>query len=96
MSHAEIVDVHSHTKMAPPVPRVKTQESGIPIDGGTPEIIRSTNERLAGMMADRRHLVLVPNKQSVAARVAAGDQATVIDTAGREVGNISLPVGRRG
>ena len=28
MSHAEIVDVHSHTKMAPPVPRVKTQESG--------------------------------------------------------------------
>jgi len=61
----------------------------IRVDGGTTEVIRSQSEFLAGMTADRRHLVLVPMKNPI----AAGDQGTVIDTAGREVGHFPLPVG---
>lgn len=62
----------------------------IRVDGGAQQVIRSRNyEWIAGMTADRRHLVLVPVKS----RVAAGDRATVIDTAGREVGHVPLPVG---
>ena len=57
-------------------------------DGAT-EVLRSRDELLAGVTADRRFLVLVPAK----ARVLPGDQATVIDTAGREVGHAPLPVG---
>jgi len=62
-------------------------------DGAT-EVIRSRGEiglgeTLAGMTADRRHLVLLPRKNVM----AAGDQGTVIDTAGREVGHFPLPVG---
>jgi Tol biopolymer transport system component len=51
--------------------------------------IRSHNEWIAGMTEDRRYLVLVP----VEPRVAPGDRATVIDTAGREVGHVLLPAG---
>ena len=61
----------------------------IRVDGGAPEVIRSQDEWLVGMTADRRYLLLVPRKQ----RMAAGDQATVIDTTGREVGHFPLPVG---
>ncbi|MGD0483128.1 MAG: hypothetical protein ABSB58_00585 [Gemmatimonadales bacterium] len=57
-------------------------------DGAT-EVIRSRREFLAGMTADRRYLVLLPQKNPM----AAGDQGTVIDTAGREVGHFPLPVG---
>jgi Tol biopolymer transport system component len=57
-------------------------------DGAT-EVIRSRREFLAGMTADRRHLVLVPIKNPM----TAGDQGTVIDTAGRDVGHFPLPVG---
>lgn len=60
----------------------------IHVEAGTSEVIRSLNERLAGMSADRRHLVLVPGKP----RVDVGDQAIVIDTTGREVGRAALPV----
>ncbi len=59
------------------------------ISGGAPSVIRSRNEWIAGVTADRRHIVLVPVK----ARVAPGDQATIIDTTGREVGHVPLPVG---
>jgi Tol biopolymer transport system component len=62
----------------------------IRVDGGAPEVIRSRNEYMAGMTADRRHLVLVPAKM----QMDAGDQGTVIDTTGREVGRFPLPVGR--
>lgn len=61
----------------------------IRVDGGAPEMIRRGSEWPVGMTADRRHFIVVPAK----ARVAAGDQATVIDTAGREVGHVPLPVG---
>jgi Tol biopolymer transport system component len=55
-----------------------------------PEVIRPENaEWLAGMTADRRHLVLVPAR----ARIALGDRAIVIDTTGREVGRVQLPPG---
>lgn len=57
-------------------------------DGAT-EVIRSRREFLAGMTADRRHLVMVPMK----GQIAAGDQGTVIDTVGREVGHFTVPVG---
>jgi len=63
----------------------------IRVDGGAPKVIRSQNEWIAGMTVNRRHLVLVSAKE----RVAAGDRATVIDTAGREVGHVPLPVGER-
>jgi Tol biopolymer transport system component len=61
------------------------------VDGGATEVIRSRREVLAGMTADRRYLVLLPRKSPLA--MAAGDQGTVIDTTGREVGHFALPVG---
>ncbi|MHB1192263.1 MAG: TolB family protein [Longimicrobiales bacterium] len=61
----------------------------IPVDGGSTEVIRSRDEYLVGMTADRRHLILLPRKNPI----AAGDQGTVIDTIGREVGHFPLPVG---
>ncbi|HSW28540.1 MAG TPA: hypothetical protein VLH75_03505 [Longimicrobiales bacterium] len=61
----------------------------IRVDDGTTEVIRSRRELLAGMTADRRHLVLLP----VGNPIPAGRQGTVIDTAGREVGHFPLPVG---
>ena len=59
------------------------------VDGGAPEVIRSRDEWIAGMTADRRYLILVPAKW----QMTAGDQGTVIDTTGREVGHFPLPVG---
>ncbi|MGA2382818.1 MAG: hypothetical protein ABSG61_05230 [Gemmatimonadales bacterium] len=61
----------------------------IRVNGGAPEVIRSRNEVIAGMTADRRYLVLVPAKR----QMAAGDQGTIIDTTGLEVGHFPLPVG---
>ena len=60
----------------------------IRVDGGAMEVIRSRDEYLVGMTADRRHLILLPRKNPI----AAGDQGTVIDTTGREVGHFPLPV----
>jgi Tol biopolymer transport system component len=59
------------------------------VAGGAPEVIRSGDWFFPGMTADRRHLVLIHKK----ALVTVGDQATVVDTAGREVGHVPLPVG---
>ncbi|HEY5492126.1 MAG TPA: hypothetical protein VIK25_13110 [Gemmatimonadaceae bacterium] len=59
------------------------------VDGGAPEVIRSGDEWIAGITADQRYLVLVPAKR----QMTAGDQGTVIDTTGREVGHFPLPVG---
>ena len=61
----------------------------IRVAGGTPQVIRSRNEWIAGVTADRRHLVLVPAKR----QMAAGEVGTVIDTTGREVGRFPLPMG---
>jgi len=61
----------------------------IPVDGGAPVVIRSRDEWIAGMTTGRRFLVLVPAKR----QMMAGDQGTVIDTAGREVGRFALPPG---
>jgi Tol biopolymer transport system component len=61
----------------------------IRVAGGTPQVIRSRNEWIAGVTSDRRHLVLVPAKR----QMAAGEVGTVIDTTGREVGRFPLPIG---
>jgi dipeptidyl aminopeptidase/acylaminoacyl peptidase len=61
------------------------------VDDGAVQVIRSKDEWIAGMTADRRHLVLVPAED----RVSPGSQATIIDTTGREVGHVPLPAGDR-
>jgi Tol biopolymer transport system component len=67
-----------------------TAVSKLFLDGRAPEVIRPGEaEWFAGMTADRRHLVLVPAKR----RVAAGDRASIIDTTGKEIGRVPLPVG---
>lgn len=58
---------------------------------GAVEVVGERDAWIAGMTADRRHLVLVP----AAGTVTLGAQGTVIDTAGREVGHVPLPVGDR-
>lgn len=59
------------------------------VDGGKPEVVRSANEWLAGMTANRRYLVMVP----ATSPITRGDMATIIDTAGTEVGRVPLPIG---
>jgi Tol biopolymer transport system component len=58
-------------------------------DGVTTKI-RSRGDVVAGMTEDRRYLVLVPNENPI----GPGEHGTVIDTAGREVGQFQLPAGR--
>ena len=62
------------------------------VDGRTPEVIRSGLGAIAGMTANRQYLVLVPGGKP---RIVAGEQGTVIDTTGREVGHFPLPIGER-
>lgn len=61
------------------------------VEDGAVGVVSERDAWIAGMTADRRHLVLVP----AAATVLPGSQATVIDTTGREVGRVPLPVGDR-
>lgn len=60
------------------------------LDGRPTETIRTTpGEWMAGMTSDSRHIVLVPAKSPV----APFDSATIIDTTGKVVGRVALPVG---
>lgn len=60
------------------------------VDGRPPiQIPEPAKSWFAGMTADRTRLIFVAAK----GRVAEGDQATLIDTLGREVGRVPLPVG---
>ena len=59
------------------------------VDGRPAVLIpQPVNSWFAGMTADRTRLIFVAAKS----RVAEGDQATIVDTLGREVGRVPLPV----
>ena len=59
------------------------------VDGRPPvSIPQPAKSWFAGMTADRTRLIFVAAK----GRVAEGDQATIVDTLGREVGRVPLPV----
>jgi Tol biopolymer transport system component len=61
----------------------------VPISGGPVQVVRSGSEFMVGMTADRTRIVMVPAK----GRVAPGDSATVVDTTGRVLARVPLPVG---
>jgi dipeptidyl aminopeptidase/acylaminoacyl peptidase len=64
------------------------------VEGGAPQVIYKAGEMIAGMTADRRHLVLVAGAGSLSL-TAPGEQGTVIDTTGRVVGHFPLPTGEK-
>lgn len=62
----------------------------VPVDGRPMQVLHTGADFVAGMTANRQRIVLVPTKGVV----APGDRALVIDTTGREVGRVALPVGK--
>jgi Tol biopolymer transport system component len=62
----------------------------IPVDGGSTRVLHRGGMLFAmGMTANHLTFVLLPQKP----RIAPGDQAVLLDTAGRETGRVPLPVG---
>ena len=73
-----------------PVGSPKAVITKVYLDGRNAEVIRADSaEWVPGITADRRFLVTVPARNPISAK----DRAIVIDTTGREVGRVPLPVG---
>jgi len=62
----------------------------VPVDGRPMQVLHKGAEFMVGMTANRERIVLVPAKGTV----APGDRAIIIDTTGKEVSRIPLPVGK--
>ncbi|HEY6825903.1 MAG TPA: hypothetical protein VI259_03535, partial [Gemmatimonadaceae bacterium] len=73
-----------------PIGAPKSVITKVYLDGRPSETIRRDGaEWVPGITADRQFLVTVPSRSPV----SANDRAVVIDTTGREVGRVPLPIG---